>query len=348
MLPPIVTPQRNAAILGTGLIGTSVGVALRAGGWFVKAWDPNASHLAGAGAIAALDVAADSQGEAIEDVDLVVLAGPADASLETLSTIETDALVIDVAGVKVPLVSAGAHLAHFVPTHPMAGAETSGPAGASGSLFRGATWVVVTDCSDPDDIGRVLELVESFGAIAVQMTASEHDLAVALASHLPHLTASALVDVVSAHPDALSVAAGGFRDLTRIAASKAGWWPEVLVENRRAVIDSIGELTARLTDIAAELEAADRASVATRLSRTSDIRSAMAAPVVGVRLVLEDRPGQMALVGAALSASSVDLRDLQLRHATHGGGGVLTLSVQPHDADRLAEALRLQGFSLLD
>ena len=71
MLPPIVTPQRNAAILGTGLIGTSVGVALRAGGWFVKAWDPNASHLAGAGAIAALDVAADSQGEAIEDVDLV-------------------------------------------------------------------------------------------------------------------------------------------------------------------------------------------------------------------------------------------------------------------------------------
>jgi len=74
----------------------------------------------------------------------------------------------------------------------------------------------------------------------------------------------------------------------------------------------------------------------------------MAAPVVGVRLVLEDRPGQMALVGAALSSSSVDLRDLQLRHATHGGGGVLTLSVRPDEADRLAEALRLQGFTLLD
>jgi prephenate dehydrogenase len=340
--------DRSAAILGTGLIGTSVGVALRAEGWFVKAWDPDAEHLAGAGAIEAFDVAADSQTEAIDGAQLVVLAGPADAALETLVTIETDALVIDVAGVKVPLVSAGAHLKHFVPTHPMAGAETSGPAGASGSLFRGATWVVVTDRADRSDVDRVVDLVESFGAVAVQMTASEHDLAVALASHLPHLTASALVDVVASHQDALSVAAGGFRDLTRIAASKAGWWPEVLVENRRAIIDSIGELSTRLAEIAAELEAGDRLSVAARLNRTSEIRSAMAAPVAAVRLVLEDRPGQMALVGAALSASSVDLRDLQLRHATHGGGGVLTLSVQPDEADRLAEALRLQGFSLLD
>lgn len=340
--------DRRAAIIGTGLIGASVGVALRSEQWWVSGWDLDPEHLEEAGVIGAFDRAAGSQAEAMEGADLIVLAGPADAALATLADMDTTALVIDVAGVKVPLVAAGSHLPHFVPTHPMAGAETSGPSGASGSLFRGATWVVVGDDADPDDVARVVDLVESFGAVAVQMTAAEHDLAVALASHLPHLTASALVDVVASHDDALAIAAGGFRDLTRIAASNAGWWPEVLVENRRAVIDSIAALSERLAEIAAELEASDRSSMAARLSRTSEIRSAMAAPVVGVRLVLEDRPGQMALVGAALSASSVDLRDLQLRHATHGGGGVLTLSVQPHEADRLADALKMQGFSLLD
>ena len=337
-----------AALLGTGLIGSSIGVALRAAGYSVVAWDPDEAHLDGAERIGAMDRRAESQSDAIADADLIVLAVPAEATMALLASMDTDALVVDVAGVKAPIAAAGARLAHFVPTHPMAGAETSGPEGASGSLFRGATWVVVTDHASRPDIDRVVALVESLGAEPVEMTAAEHDLAVALASHLPHLTASALVDVVAAHPDALSVAAGGFRDLTRIAASKAPWWPEVLIENREAVGRALSELSDRLAQIASELQAGDKATVAERLNTTADIRRSMAAPVVGVRLVLEDRPGQMALVGAALSASSVDLRDLQLRHATHGGGGVLTLSVRPDEADRLSEALRLQGFTLLD
>jgi prephenate dehydrogenase len=340
--------ERNAALLGTGLIGSSIGVALRAAGFSVAAWDRDASHLDGATSIGAFDRRASSQADALEGAELVVLAVPAEATVDILAVLDTDTLVIDVAGVKGPIAAAGAHLPHFVATHPMAGAETSGPAGASGSLFRGATWVIVTDHASPDDLDAVTEIVEAFGAVPVRMTAAEHDIAVALASHLPHLTASALVETVAADPDALSVAAGGFRDLTRIAASKAPWWPDVLVENRLAVIDAIDALSERLASIAEELRTGEREAISRRLDATADIRRAMAAPVVGVRLVLEDRPGQMALVGAALSSSSVDLRDLQLRHATHGGGGVLTLSVRPDEADRLAEALRLQGFTLLD
>jgi prephenate dehydrogenase len=337
-----------AALLGTGLIGSSIGVALRAAGFSVVAWDPDEGHLDGAERIGALDRRAVSQDDAIEGANLIVLAVPAETTMALLSSLVTDALVIDVAGVKAPIAVAGARLAHFVPTHPMAGAETSGPEGASGSLFRGATWVVVTDQASRSDIDSVVAIIGRLGAEPVEMTAAEHDLAVALASHLPHLTASALVEVVAAHPDALSVAAGGFRDLTRIAASKAAWWPEVLLENREAVGHAIEELSDRLSQIAAELRAGQKAAITERLNTTADIRRSMAAPVVGVRLVLEDRPGQMALVGAALSASSVDLRDLQLRHATHGGGGVLTLSVRPDEADRLSEALRLQGFTLLE
>ena len=340
--------RRTAALLGTGLIGTSVGVALRAAGFTVVAWDRDLSHLEGAGSIGAFDREASSQEEALDGADLVVLAVPAEATVEILAGLDTDALVIDVAGVKSPIAAAGTHLPHFVATHPMAGAETSGPEAASGSLFRGATWVVVTDHASTEDLAAVTEIVEAFGAVPVLMTAAEHDVAVALASHLPHLTASALVETVASDPDALSMAAGGFRDLTRIAASKAPWWPDVLVENRMAVIDALEALSQRLSAIADELRAGEREAISQRLDATADIRRSMAAPVVGVRLVLEDRPGQMALVGAALSSSSVDLRDLQLRHATHGGGGVLTLSVRPDEADRLAEALRLQGFTLLD
>ncbi len=336
------------AVLGTGLIGSSIGIALRAAGFSVTAWDPDEAHLDGAERIGALDRRAASQSDAMEGADLVVLAVPAEATVALVSSLGTDALVIDVAGVKAPIAIAGARLPHFVPTHPMAGAETSGPEGASGSLFRGATWVVVTDHASRSDIDRVVDLVAELGAEPVEMSAAEHDLAVALASHQPQLAASALVDIVAAHPDALSVAAGGFRDLTRIAASKAPWWPEVLVENRVAVGQALEELLDRLAQIAAELQSGDKSVIADRLDTTADIRRSMSAPVVAVRLVLEDRPGQMALVGAALSASSVDLRDLQLRHATHGGGGVLTLSVRPDEAEKLSEALLLQGFTLLD
>ncbi len=340
--------EGTAAVLGTGLIGSSIGVALRSVGFTVIAWDRDASHLDGASGIGAFDRRASSQSEAIEAADLVVLAVPAEATVEILAGLDTDALVIDVAGVKAPIAAAGMHLRHFVATHPMAGAETSGPEGASGSLFRGATWVIVTDHASAENLDEVTELVEAFGAVPVRMTAAEHDIAVALVSHLPHLTASALVETVAADPDAFSVAGGGFRDLTRIAASKAPWWPDVLIENRLAVVDAVEALSQRLSSIAEELRSGERDAISRRLDATADIRRSMAAPVVGVRLVLEDRPGQMALVGAALSSSSVDLRDLQLRHATHGGGGVLTLSVRPDEADRLAEALRLQGFTLLD
>ena len=340
--------ERTAALLGTGLIGSSIGVALRAAGYTVVAWDRDPSHLDGASGIGAFDRRASSQSEALGGADLVVLAVPAEATVDILAGLDTEVLVIDVAGVKAPIAAAGAHLPHFVATHPMAGGETSGPEGASGSLFRGATWVIATDHASVEDLDAVTEIVEAFGAVPVRMTAAEHDIAVALASHLPHLMASALVETVAADPDAFAVAGGGFRDLTRIAASKAPWWPDVLVENRLAVVDAIEAVSGRLSAIADELRSGERDAISRRLDATADIRRSMAAPVVGVRLVLEDRPGQMALVGAALSSSSVDLRDLQLRHATHGGGGVLTLSVRPDEAEKLAEALRLQGFTLLD
>lgn len=340
--------MRTAAVAGTGLIGSSIGIGLRTHGWTVSGWDPEPSAADGARGVGAVDRTAGTLAEALADAELVVLAGPTSATMRTLSSLDTEALVIDVAGVKAPIVAAGASLPHFVGTHPMAGSESSGPSAASGSLFRGASWVVVTDHADPQDVASVSEIVGSLGASPVLMTAAEHDAAVALASHLPHLVAGSLVDIVAANPAALSLAGGGFRDLTRIAMSTAEWWPDVLHENRGAVVEALRDFRRGLEDVIDDLESEERAAVRERLAASAGVRRSMAAPVASVRLVLEDRPGQMALVGAALSASGVDLRDLQLRHAVHGGGGVLTLSVRPDEAATLASALRMQGFQLLD
>lgn len=338
----------RAAILGTGLIGSSLGIALRSADWFVIGWDPDSGRLRSAGGVGAIDDSAPGVEQAVEGADMVVLAGPIAAIVETLPALRTAALVTDVAGVKLPVVEAGAHLANFVPGHPMAGRETSGPAGASGSLFRGAMWVLIEDGASPEAVERMRAVVRSVGAVPVTMGAAEHDAAVAAASHLPHLTAATLVGLVGDDDGAARLAAGGFRDLTRIAMSDPSWWIDVLVANAAPVADELRQMSRRLETAAGWIEAGDRVALTEMLDRARTVRTAMAPPVAGIGVILEDRPGEIAAVGHALSVSHVDLRDLQLRHATHGGGGVLTLSVRADEAERLRAALATEGFRLVE
>jgi prephenate dehydrogenase len=215
-------------------------------------------------------------------------------------------------------------------------------------MFRGAIWVLTTDGASDADLIEMSEIVASLGAVPIQMTALAHDRAVAAASHIPHLTAASLVNLVSREDGARALVAGGFRDLTRVAASDPGWWSEVLVANSDAVAEELRSLAQSLTDFADLVESADQDEVHHRLDAAQRLRRGMAAPVTAVRVILEDRPGEIAEVGRALAESGVDLRDLQLRHAVHGGGGVLTLSVKPVDAKRLRAALSTSGFRLLE
>lgn len=337
----------QAAVLGTGLIGSSVGIALRHAGWSVAGWDPDPEALEGARKIGAVDEAVVSDREAVTGAGLVVAAGPVDAIAGGLRAMQTDALVTDVASVKLPVVAAAAHLPHFVGGHPMAGRETAGPSGASGSLFRGAPWILTTDGADPADLERMRAVVESLGAVPVVMAAAEHDQAVALSSHLPHVVAAALVLELAGEPEALRLAGGGFRDLTRIAQSDPGWWTDVLAANAAAVAPALRALAGDLTAWAERVERDDRETIGAELGRAREARRGMAAPTAVLGVVLEDRPGEIARVGHALSESEVDLRDLQLRHATHGGGGVLTLSVRPEELDGLRAALSSEGFRLM-
>ena len=335
----------RVAVLGTGLIGGSIGAGLAELGHAVVGWDPNGTHLADALERGLVGSIAGTPEQAIDGADLVVLAGPPIAVLVTVASLETDALVIDIAGVKAPVVEAAR--GRFVGTHPMAGREHRGPEHASASLFKGASWVVVPDGADPSDVDTVCDVVESLGAVPLRMSAERHDAAVAAISHLPQVVAGALVHHAIEESDRLELASGSFRDLTRVALSDPGTWVQVLLANASEVGPQLRELADALVATADLVESGDADAIAGAMQTARAERAALAPPVARVRVILEDRPGELGRVGQALSESRVDVRDLQLRHGRHGGGGVLTLSVRHGEEKTLASALEGQGFEVV-
>jgi prephenate dehydrogenase len=335
----------RVAILGTGLIGASVGLALREQGWDSIGWDPSPTAMERAGDRGAADTAS-SMTDAIAGADLVVLAGPLHANLATLATLDTAALVTDVTSVKEPLLEVTPEGVRFVGGHPMAGREHAGPEAASAALFKGAPWVICDDGASAEDLGWLASIVRSIGANPIVMSARRHDEVVASISHLPQLLAVALVNIIAENVDANGLVSGSFRDLTRVASTESSWWPEVLASNSGALTSAIDELVQGLETLRARVMAGDLEGLAGELERARVRRASMAPPVALVEVILQDRPGEIAAVGHALQTSKVDVRDLQLRHAVHGGGGILSLSVRPGEAETLKAALVREGFAI--
>ena len=340
------------ALSGTGLIGASLGLALCELGHEVSAWDPDPEHLRIAYDAGAADTLVDDLASLVAgEPDLLVLAGPPSAVVASLHDLTTDAVVMDVAGVKLPVLEAAPEALRFVGTHPMAGRETAGPEAASPALFRGAAWVVCANGAHPSgesDVVLVEDLIESVGGRPLRMGAAEHDEAVAAISHGPQLLAGSLVHHAVDTGSSLDLAAGSFRDLTRVAASDPELWLDVLDTNRSAVLDTIAALQHRLTALAEAIESRDRVALEAFLTAAQTTRRSLTARAAAVRVALADQPGELAKVGRALAGSAVDVRDIQLRHAPHGGGGVLTISVRPGDAHNLEAALVAEGLLVME
>jgi prephenate dehydrogenase len=267
----------RAAILGTGLIGSSVGLGLRRAGWRVVGWDPSPEAARLAASRGALDELAPDRQAALLAGELVLLAAPPAAVVSTLAELRTEALVTDVAGVKRAVVAAGAHLPRFVGGHPMAGRDSSGPGEASPILFREAAWVLVTDGAAEEDLAAVEAMVATLGAHPVRMTAEEHDEAVALISQLPQVLAASLVRQAADHRPALELAAGSFADLTRVASSEPGWWTEALVANRDLLAPVLRSFAGQLTGWAEHLEGDGARWVHEALQEARRLRSVGAA-----------------------------------------------------------------------
>lgn len=276
------------AIVGVGLLGGSVARVARARGLagHITGIGRDRERLAPALKDGTLDAVTTDLGEGVRDADLIVLAATVLANDSLLPAVweaaSPGAVVTDVGSTKRGIVAAAERLGgrrrvRFVGSHPMAGSERSGYAIARDDLFDGATVIVTpTEAADPDAVKTVVGFWEATGARVTTMDPDTHDRAVAAISHLPHVVAWALVDAVARfEPAAMDVAARGFKDTTRIAASDPLVWKEILLANREAVVASLRAFRGALDDLEGLIAAGDGAAVEATLARIKAAREAV-------------------------------------------------------------------------
>lgn len=348
------TPDR-AAVVGTGLIGGSIGLALRARGWHVTGYDADpdrAEQAQRAGAVDAVGFDPDAQ--------VTFVATPVEAVAKAVAAVfdqsglRADAVVTDVAGVKGPVMASVAD-PRFVGGHPMAGSEQVGLDGADAELFVGATWVLTpTAGTDPGSYARLQAVVVSLGAEVVALSPEQHDALVAVVSHVPHLTAATLMNLADRkaekHAALLRLAAGGFRDMTRIAAGQPGIWPDVCADNAAAIVEAFDILLADLTAMRDRVAHGDRAGLLEVLEHAATARRSLPSRAVRperlteIRVPVPDRPGVLSEITTLAGDLDVNIADLEIAHSAEGERGVLVLVVDADGSDRLAAALHGRAY----
>jgi prephenate dehydrogenase len=360
MTSPDGRERPGVGVLGTGLIGTSVALAAGTAGIAVRGWDADPAVLARAAALSPLRPGGSLEEAASADVVFVCtpLALVPQASAAALGA-DAASVVSDVGSVKGSVVAgvAGASTvaSRFVGGHPMAGSERSGPEAAAATLLDGATWVLTpTEGTDPAAVDRVLSLVEAFGARPVVMTPDEHDRAVALVSHLPQVVSSALMAFAGrehGERDVLALAAGGFRDLTRLAGSSPELWEGILVENAPAVSDELSRFASLLLEVRDAISRGDGAAVVSLLEEARRGRALLATKpnvrsgVIVVQVPIPDRPGALARLTSAMADHEVNIEDLQIVHAADGGRGNAHVTVAADQGDDAVRVLGEAGFA---
>ncbi|MDH2902565.1 MAG: prephenate dehydrogenase/arogenate dehydrogenase family protein [Actinomycetota bacterium] len=352
-----MTSARHAHVVGLGLIGASVAMSLRDAGWRVSGTDVDPEVVQRAQLTEVISGDAPN-----EHVALIVIATPAgavvDVAREYLARFTDPAVIItDVAGVKGVIVQSVAD-PRFLGGHPMAGSEQRGLAGARADLFQGCTWVLTpTPATPADGYTRLHGHLREIGANVVAVSSADHDRLVALASHVPHLLAGALMNQAAdaAREDAvlLQLAAGGFRDMTRIAAGDPAIWPDILFENHDAVSTALMALEERLRVLRAALDSRDRESLEASLARAALARRQLPGRALSsenmayLRVLIADRPGSLARVTMTASEMLVNIYDIEIAHSVEGTRGTLLLAVDALQATRFMSALQDQDFDVV-
>lgn len=343
--------QPRAAVVGTGLVGGSIGLGLRARGWYVTGRDRDPEHAQEALALGALDAVGEDA-----DAEVTFVATPVGvATAEVLRVLASGpGLVTDVGSVKGPI-AASVRDPRFVGGHPMAGSEQVGVQGSRADLFEGAVWVLCPHEATLDTTYlRLREIVGSLGAEVVAVPADQHDALVAVVSHVPHLTAATLMGLADEraleHRALLRLAAGGFRDMTRIAAGDPGIWPDICGENRAAIVAGLDGLIDELSAVRDEVAAGDRDRLLSRLGRAQRARRNLPLARVEpealavVRVVVPDRPGVLSEITTLATTRGINIADIEIAHSGEGQAGVVILLVDRESAGVLGEGLSERGY----
>ena len=282
----MTTPYRRVALIGLGLIAGSMAHAIRRAGWETETVGHSRSPETRRAAeeIGLVDRVTGSAAEAVEGADLVVLAVPVGAmravAAEIAPHLAPGATVTDVGSVKRAVIEAVApHIpsgVHFVPGHPVAGTEHSGPRSGFASLFDGK-WLLLIEGAEAAATDRLQEFWEGLGARVGRMDADHHDLVLAVTSHAPHLIAYTMVGVADdmrrvTDDEVIQYSAAGFRDFTRIAASDPTMWRDVFLNNRDATLEILGRFTEELFALQRAIRTGDGDMLHDYFTRTRAIR----------------------------------------------------------------------------
>jgi prephenate dehydrogenase len=356
-------PLRRLAIVGTGLIGASLGLAARrAAVDEVFGYDADPEALGVAAERGAVRPAS-SLVEAVEEADLAVIATPVALlgdQIELALAASADATVTDVGSTKGRLCAAVVERARFIGGHPVCGSEARGPEHASAELFEGATWFLTPVAETEPERYRLLHgFVGSLGALPVAIDPAAHDRLLALTSHLPH----ALANVVLNHAGSLRVdgheplaaAGGSLRDMTRVAGANPRVWIDIFLDNAAELGSALAEHRRRVEELERALGSRDAGWLARWIGEAGVNRRTLLAEAfadVGqlqrVRAHVPDRPGVLSGITQALGAEQINIEDFELQHLSPERGGTLSVLVAgEQEAQRAAELLEAQGYSVI-
>ena len=363
---------RRVTVVGTGLIGTSIALALRTSEVDVTLTDPDRASLRLASDLGAgrpLDEDAESA-----PADVAVIAAPPaaipavlrDAQNRGLAQVYTDAASVK-ASVLDEAERLGCDMATFVPGHPMGGREKHGPGAARADLFLGRSWALCpTGKADPGSVAAVTELARLCGADPLVLAAEEHDRAVALVSHAPHVASSAVAArLLGGDEAALTLAGQGVRDVTRVAGGDPAMWMEILTHNAEPVADVLREMAADLAATAEALRTLPGIGTGTDADDGLEpVRDLLARGRSGqgripgkhgslrrpaytvIPVVIPDEPGALGHLFAAAATAGVNIEDVRIEHSPGLPLGVAELYVLPEAVDTLAAALSADGWSV--
>ena len=342
---------RIANVIGLGLIGGSLAVGLRQRGWRVCGDDLDGEVVERAIATSVVD-----DGRLDPDAEITFVAGPVTAIPDQIkrALAETRGVVTDVGSVKAP-VCAAIDDVRFVGGHPMAGSELDGLDGADPEMFNGAVWVV-TPVADTDDVtlATVTAVLRILGAEVVALTPERHDQVVAVVSHVPHLAAATLMQLAAdrseEHAALLRLAAGGFRDMTRIASGSPSIWLDICAENRTAIVEALDGLIDRLAEIRSVVDGDDRDGLESTLAAARDARLNLPGRVVHpedlveMRIRIPDRTGAAAEVFTLAAELGVNIANFEVVHLAEGNRGVAVILVDAASSDLFKGGLIARGF----
>lgn len=366
-----IEPFDNVAVIGLGLIGASLAQALKKTypDAFVFGVDTDSRACVTASEYGWIDAYGAPDSSELKDfiankAELVILAVPvqaADFYINLLGEVGYSGLLTDTLSTKKHILQASENLPQecsYIPGHPMAGSEKNGIDGARSDLFEGANWILCPDeNTQPEHFQQLHELITGMNARVISIPREEHDRAVAIVSHVPHMVAASLMRLAQNHTDEnqtiMRLAAGGFKDTTRVAAGSPKLWCGIAFDNADALSAGLSEIEGNIKSLHDALVQGDRDAFTGMLEEAANARRDLPAAwipssekLLEVRIPMVDRPGIIAEVATIASSAGCNIQSIDIDHISEGSAVLSLILTDEGDVGQLSFQLIEAGYSV--